>query len=327
MRPQRHVEHGGGARGDGVLDLSVNLNTVSFSHTGRYPDPDRVRAEKRVAEWLGLEPESVAIVPGATWFIHRVMPEFTGERPLIIEPSFSEVQRALALRHRPVSLYDRTLERYPRIVRSVGPTAAVLTVPAAHTGSIIGGGAVRSLETEVNGPIFIDESFMFFTGLEGYAKRASSSSGTVAFRSLTKVLARPEMRLAIVTSGEEFLEAARMLAEPWSLSEEAVDFLLKVPLPDLDGLSLAYRELRERLVEGLERMGMRVIGRPSANYLSFSVPAGITAERFRERMLSLGIAVRRVEIYGAEAIRMAVPDAGNLDRVMDALRRSAGGGS
>ncbi len=137
------------------------------------------------------------------------------------------------------------------------------------------------------------------------------------------------MRLAIVTSGEEFLEAARMLAEPWSLSEEAVDFLLKVPLPDLDGLSLAYRELRERLVEGLERMGgMRVIGRPSANYLSFSVPAGITAERFRERMLSLGIAVRRVEIYGgAEAIRMAVPDAGNLDRVMDALRRSAGGGS
>jgi histidinol-phosphate/aromatic aminotransferase/cobyric acid decarboxylase-like protein len=140
--------------------------------------------------------------------------------------------------------------------------------------------------------------------------------GAVVVGSLTKLLACPGLRLGYVVGDPALVEACRRRQSAWSVNSLAVaalpDLLDTVDLP---AWSAEVAVLRAQLVGELASHGLST--RPSdANWVL------VDRVGLRELLAPHGIAVRDCSNFGLPGVtRVAVPDAGGLERLATALGR------
>jgi histidinol-phosphate/aromatic aminotransferase/cobyric acid decarboxylase-like protein len=278
-----------------VLDLSASMNPVApdprpllarhLHATQRYPDP--APATAALAEVLAVDRRRLLLTNGGSEAIALVGAEV--RRGWVEEPDFS--------------LYRRHLE-------TLEPGAPLFRSNPHNPTGVLAGAEDRA---EV-----WDEAF--YPLATGSWTRGDADRGSVVVGSLTKVLACPGLRLGYVLAPDaELLERLARRQPCWSVNGLASDALpALLATVDLPAWAVAITELRQQLVDLLLRHGLQP--RPSAaNYVLVARAAGL-----RQRLARQGVIVRGCASFGlSDHVRIAVPDAGGLDRLAAALEEGA----
>lgn len=159
----------------------------------------------------------------------------------------------------------------------------------------------------------------FYPLAAGAWTRGDASSGAVVVGSLTKVFACPGLRLGYVLAQPDEIERVAALQPQWSVSSLAAaavpDLLASA---DLQGWTAGIGELRRALVTLLDRHDLA----PDAAAAPWVICR--RAPGLRERLAPHGVLVRDCTSFGMPGwARIAVPDERGLERLEQALTRSA----
>lgn len=292
-----------------VLDLSLSMNpfapdvaplvveSVLRGALGRYPDEaDRARATGALAAAMGVEPWRVLLTNGGAEAIALVAGAIgTG---WVDEPDFS---------------------LYARHLRALVPGAPRFRSDPHNPSGL--------LADREDAAAVWDEAF-YPLAAGRWSRRATGAAPAVVVGSLTKVFGCPGLRLGYVvvpaddgaSIGLPGLGRRLSEAQPaWSVATTALEVLpVLIERADLPAWASELRSQRRALSEVLARHGIRA--RPSdANFvLVDQVPW------LRDGLARRGVVVRDCTSFGLPgAVRIAVPDAGGLERLDRALDRVA----
>ena len=276
-----------------VLDLSVSLNPfapdvrkLALGHLdalGRYPDPEP--ATRALAEAVGVDADRVVVTNGGSEAIALVAAELGPG--WVDEPDFSLYRRHLPSLRAGAPVWRSN----PR-----NPTGELAPV---HTTATVWDEAFYPLATG--------------TWTRG-------DDGAVVVGSLTKVFACPGLRLGYVLAPDALLADRLRARQPrWAVNGIAAALLADLlERADLRAWAGGIARLRLELVAVLCAHGLRP--HPSdAPYVLVDGAGGL-----REHLAPLGIFVRDCTSFGLDdCVRIAVPDAGGIERLDAALRAVA----
>jgi histidinol-phosphate/aromatic aminotransferase/cobyric acid decarboxylase-like protein len=276
---------------DEVLDLSATMNPLApdplpvlrrhLDAVHRYPDPSVAAAS--LAAHLGVEPELLVLTNGGAEAIALVAAELGGR---VDEPDFS---------------------LYPREARAAAPRWR--SNPHSPSGRL----AAPTDEADV-----WDEAFWPMT--TGTWTRGDHRRGRIVVGSLTKLLAVPGLRVGYALCPDADLARRLRGRQPtW-----AVNGLVAAALPelldpvDLPSWASAVARLRDRLVDGLSKVGLTPMA-ADAPWVLVPGAAGL-----RDRLARRGVVVRDCASFGlVDTVRIAVPGDEDRRRLLAALARAA----
>src|SRR4030043_799843 len=96
-----------------VMDFSACVNPLGVSkkiktemrkhlkYLHNYPDPEAKRLRKRLAQYHGIDLETILCGNGSTEFIYLITKALRPQKVLIPAPTFSEYERAIILQNMP----------------------------------------------------------------------------------------------------------------------------------------------------------------------------------------------------------------------------------
>ncbi len=289
-------EHGGDAHLHGLdVELSASLNPVAPDPAPLFRRqldavhryPDATRATVALAETIGVEPQRVLVTNGGAEAIALVAGHLgTG---WVVEPEFSLYRRHLAL--------DPTAGRW-------------LSDPNNPTG--------RLAEPDERAAVRDEAFYPLATG-----RWTRGDPEAIVVGSLTKLFACPGVRIGYVIAPDDRLIAGLAAAQPrWALGG-----LAAAAVPDLLASADLARwrweigELRRELATALGERGWPA-DPAAANYLWLPDAPGL-----RDAMAARGVLIRSGASFGhPDAVRIAVPRAELLDRVVAAIPHRSDGG-
>jgi histidinol-phosphate/aromatic aminotransferase/cobyric acid decarboxylase-like protein len=324
-----------------MLDLSASLAPLGPSPAAlaaarstdptRYPPAGAAPLVEAAAALLGVRVERVVPGAGAAELLMRTALAHLrpGDTALVLGPCFGEYRRAVAAcGARTVRWEAGAADGFaldPAAVASAarrsGAVLGILARPQNPTGVLSPTGAVAELVAATPGVTWVvDEAFIGLCD----APRSTAGREVVTVRSLTKELALPGLRVGVADAPAPVARALRALAPPWCVSAPAIAAAVAglADAPHRAATLEAVMAGRAALTVALRDLGLQV-AEAAANYVCAEVrtPAGFVAA-----MAATGIAVRDCADLGlAGWVRLAVPPPWELERVLDALRRAAGG--
>jgi threonine-phosphate decarboxylase len=216
-----------------VSDFSANINPLGLPskvkaqlirelerRTVHYPDPEGETLCEKIAHYWNIQKENIALGNGSVELIYRVFSLFNPKSVLIVEPTFSEYERA-AKQH-------RTQIRFSYLREEEGFSLPVLPEsesifignPNNPTGNLL----LRSQRFPGKFPekfLFIDEAFLDFVDRERaltFIPRATQNKKILVLRTFTKFFALPGLRLGYLVGHPEIIKKLRELVPPWSVN-------------------------------------------------------------------------------------------------------------
>jgi threonine-phosphate decarboxylase len=297
-----------------IADFSASINPLgpssavfdavrgALDRIVHYPEREPATLRRALAELWHVEEAQILLGNGATELLHwfaRVVP-FDGVTLAV--PVFSEFHRAYPdARCTPAG----DSSRWPK------DGLLVLTQPNNPTGAALDPAAIDSAAAS----LFIDESFLEFTGMRSAAGRRR----VWVLRSLTKFYALPGLRVGALIGPREEVDRLRALREPWQVNVLAEAAALAA-LADIDhaGRTLDFvREERHYLETHLP-------ARPepsTANYLFIPLPhpAAPLCAHLLERKILVRDCTGTPGVEG-HAIRIAVRTRADNDRLIAAWK-------
>lgn len=165
--------------------------------------------------------------------------------------------------------------------------------------------------------VWIDETYVEYVGpahsLESFA---AISENVIVCKSLSKVYALSGLRAAYLCASPHQLEDLKVLTPPWSVSLPG-QIAATYALQSQDYYAMRYKEthdLRAKLIDGLQQIGINEIIPGKANFVMFHLPADVEdATTIVMKCREHGLYIRDVSELGSamgnRAIRMAVKDA------------------
>ncbi|MCR4656284.1 MAG: aminotransferase class I/II-fold pyridoxal phosphate-dependent enzyme [Lachnospiraceae bacterium] len=340
--------HGGYFPGDitGYLDFSANIapfgmpekvkeaakEAVGLSH--RYPDPHCLRLREAIAEKYASGPENVICGNGAADLIYRIAGALREnlKRALIIEPAFTEYERALKLYGAEVSHFvqeNGNIADCLEHIRNSDIDIVFIANPSNPKGILTDRNDLEKLSAvcaEKRIILVIDECFMeFVEDCREYSMSGCLNEYTLVLNAFTKLYAMPGLRLGyIIGKNPVLLKKIDEERQPWVISTPAYEAgLAALKLSDEEyrlPLVKYIAARREFLRKELKEIGFDEIS-GTANYLFFR--SEITD--LKERMLSGKIIIRDCsDYYGLckGCYRIAVLGDEENRRLIDAFKLS-----
>jgi threonine-phosphate decarboxylase len=309
--------HGGSLPRD-CIDFSTSLNpfgppteAICAYHEAaetisKYPPPYPRRLEKRIADWLDIDPETVIAANGSTQLIYLAARAFGLKSPSVVIPTFSEIANALiSVGSDPAPISLKPEDQFRLEFQALGDAlgrgadAVFLGRPNSPTGTLIGLEEIATVSHECTRRgawCFVDEAFIEFaddsrsacTLVAGLAK-------LVVLRSLTKIFTIPGLRLGYLVGPVDFVRKLRDAIEPWSVNAIAEHVALKcldVAQPFIAKSRNAIRQERNWLQGKLLGLPAIELFPTMANFLMFAVRGEPEVGYFGRYALGQGIAVR-----------------------------------
>lgn len=335
-------EHGGdwprlvaaGWDPDRILDLSASVNRYGpgpavealwpalVRSLGRYPDRRARRLRDALARHLGVPPEAVLPVAGATAALDLLVAGHPELPVCARRPGFGEYAGA-ARRGRAAFSWTET--------PPPGPALAFLANPENPTGALLPPAVLdawRRWAAATGGVLAVDESFLeFLPDWRDRTLAADAATGALfVVGSLTKFYSLAALRVGFLVGHPDRIAQLAADLAPWSLGGVAEDAALAA-LGDqrfFDRTRAAVRADWQALRAALEARGGTVW--PDAaplNFLLVRLPEA--PERLADRLARRGILVRTTaSFFGPRSpwVRIAVPRPDELGRLLDALDRS-----
>jgi threonine-phosphate decarboxylase len=257
-----------------MYDYSANINPFgppeelrehylhAFAAVSSYPDPDYEAAHEAIAEYDQVDRGQILLTNGGAEAIFLVAQLFTGKRALIIQPTFSEYERAclafrLDIQHLMLDQnflfpVDDLLSKMPLV------DVVFLCSPNNPTGTLL---SMNDLERllkkglETNTTVVVDEAFVHFLPcrFEAVHTLITAYPNLIVLRSLTKMFAIPSLRAGYVISTESFIQQMKKQQIPWSVNG-VVASLIPVLLAQTSFIENTRNWLEQELAELKRRL-------------------------------------------------------------------------
>lgn len=234
-------EHGGNANSDVLYDFSANINplglpenvkkilTENINNFSQYPDPDCTNLIKKISECENISHEKIVCGNGAADLIYRLIYAVMPKRALLLAPTFSEYEKALAEVGCEIKYHylceNENFQVTKRLLEDLqNVDMFFLCNPNNPTGKIAEPKMLneifRRCEQE-NILLIADECFMdFVTDKEKYT--LPIRRGTVVIKAFTKIYSMAGLRLGYAVFGDESLaNKVRHTGQCWNVSMPA----------------------------------------------------------------------------------------------------------
>ncbi len=339
--------HGGYLAEDvtGYLDFSANISPfgmpdkvkeaarAAVERSDRYPDPHCLGLRQAIAEKYSVASENVICGNGAADLIYRTVSALRGsiKKALIIEPAFTEYERALSLCGIEVSHFtpkDGDIMDCLDIITASDIDLIFIANPSNPKGILFERNELERLShacAEKKVILVIDECFIeFLEDYRAYSMLSRLNEYILVLNAFTKLYAMPGLRLGYIIGRDPgLLKKIDEERQPWVVSAPAYEAgLAALKLSDEEYRLPLVKYItieREYLAGGLNRLGFKEIsGR--ANYLFFKSEI----KDLKERMLSEKMIIRDCsDYYGLEKgfYRIAVLKEEENRRFLKALER------
>ncbi len=185
-----------------------------------YPEPEPYTLEAELARLKGVGRENVCVTNGATEGIYLVAQMFSGQKSVVLEPTFSEYADAAAM-------FGHMVERVAELPKKLGEDVRVfwLCNPNNPTGAVISEGEILDLIDENRHVCFIiDQSYEEFTSAKLLEdKEVVRRENVIVLHSLTKSCAIAGLRLGYATGCADLMNGLRSKRMPWSVNSVAIE--------------------------------------------------------------------------------------------------------
>ena len=227
---------------DQLLDFSANINPLGpppsiqknwesfFQGIGQYPDPHTAFIKRKLAEREAMSEEEILIGNGGSQIISLVGRLLAGKRVLIVEPAFSEYEKACQVNDCDLSYFQ--LEEGWEIdfealrERLSYVDAMFLCNPSNPTGLYYSQEVILPILIECekqNCLLILDEAFHdFVMDYEPMAPLIKDYKNLILLRSLTKMFSIPGLRLGYVIANCEIIAKLSDYQPHWSVNSVAL---------------------------------------------------------------------------------------------------------
>lgn len=314
--------HGGyyGENKDKIIDFSVNINPLgiseniinrvkgSINNLIRYPEIDGITARGIIEENIGIDKEKIILGNGATELIYLFSRAIKADKVLIIQPTFNEYERAFRISGSEVYNFVLTERDSFAVnesnllnrIKELEPDVLVLCNPNNPTGKFIDYHQLISVFNYINqidSHIFVDESFIDFTGERNFLLLVDEYSIFI-LRSMTKFYAIPGIRLGYGIANKGLIKRLNYYKEPWTVNSIALDILTEI-FED-KGYAIKTREWlveeKKFLKEELEKIKNLTVFNSCTNFHLCKLMKH-KAEKLKEELLKKGIYIRTCEDF------------------------------
>ena len=327
-----------------IIDFSSNINAFfdldrvrellrkSIDWLAFYPDLERSR--RVLSSFLEIPVSNLWVGNGSSQLIYLVLQALKPREVLIPIPTFSEYERAALATGAKVSFLQLEEDGFrlrPQLLLdalSHETEAVFLCNPNNPTGGLLSQEELVELHRtfERRGIwLLVDEAFVDFVSPEKKPslERYACGGRVLLFRSLTKVLAIPGLRLGYIIGPKRAVERVEGVSDPWP-----INIFAQLVLEHLGELWRAFEEGLPRLF-GQRRIFEEKLQElfdvfPSeANF--FLVRTGIPSWILASFLLQKGILVREGRGFRGlreDFIRVAVRKAEENSRLIEALKEA-----
>lgn len=225
------------------IDFSANINPLGppavlkekwsdfYDQMIVYPDPNATRLRTKIAEKVQIPVDSILIGNGGAELITLVAGMLTGKRVLIVQPTFSEYEKACRVNGCEIIFHLLKEPGYELNLEDLRPklsgiAAIFLCNPNNPTGVQFPTSALLSLMEECakHDCFFIlDEAFYdFLTEYDSFVPYIGRFSKLIIIRSMTKMFAIPGIRLGYLLAGPQIIAELNQLQSHWSVNTIAL---------------------------------------------------------------------------------------------------------
>ncbi|MEK8071187.1 Rv2231c family pyridoxal phosphate-dependent protein CobC [Rhodococcoides navarretei] len=334
--PDALLRHHGDVEVDsGFVDFAVNVRgdgppawlrerlSAALSSLGSYPSVAADRAAReQVAAHHGRSTDEVLLLSGGAEGF-SMLPRLRPQLVATIHPSFTEPDWVLEQARVPVHrvILPSPFELDPTLV----PDAADMVIignPTNPTSVLHPRQAVLSLR-ESGRTLVVDEAFADAVLGAGESLASQSLDDVLVLRSLTKTWALAGLRCGYALGHPDVLARLQYGRAHWPLGSLQLEAIRACTEPFAVEQARAESERidRERtaMIPRLEALGLDITGPARAPFLLMRVDG---ADLVRERLRTMGIAVRRADTFPGldrHHLRVAVRDSKQVDILVDAL--------
>lgn len=353
--------HGGNihAHSGDVIDFSASINPLGPPEAVRrlladapdwlpvYPDPDYRALRSALAEYCGVDLETVIVGNGATQLMFSLFRALPAGRVLLPLPLYSEYERAAVLAGHTVQHlvldwrkdFAFSAEAFQTAATDGKADCAVICQPNNPTGLCFSQPDMKALlafARDCRMTLIVDETFAEFLPDEperSFIGRLRPGDPVIVLRAQTKFFGMPGLRLGYaVCMNQSIVNALNQAAEPWSVNGFAA---VAGPAAVRDQAFItrsrewlkAERPAFEAELAGIP--GIRVFP-GQANYLLLRLAGeSMTAAQLRHRLLEQGLMIRdAADFKGLDAyfFRVAVKSARDNALLAQQLRTTLTGG-
>lgn len=323
-----------------ILDFSTINNPLRVSnkikaeirknlkYLHNYPDPDAKRLRKRLAQYHGIDMETILCGNGSTELVYLIARTLKPQRVLVPAPTFSEYERAVSIggsEERKAQIErvilkgedgfkinpDELIAVLQKGVRSTPSFDMVcLCNPNNPTGMLLKKDAVRKIADEAKGKkcyLIVDEACIDFCADESVIKDVERNPYLIVVRSLSSFYALGGLRIGYGVFPHHIVPRLKEQREPWtvnSLSQRAAVVAMKDKVFRKESLKIITEE-KKFLEKSFQKIGIEFVKSDAHFYL---VKMDNTHEICRQLRLK-GILVRNCDnVQGLDSsyIRIAV---------------------
>ncbi|CAH2712961.1 Threonine-phosphate decarboxylase [Neobacillus rhizosphaerae] len=224
-------------------DFSANINPLGpppilkekwmefYQEIFVYPDPYAIQLKKRIENLEQVPVESILIGNGGAELITLVARMLAGKRVLLVQPTFSEYEKACQANKCEV-LYHQLCEPHFELnldelrAKLAHVDAMFLCNPNNPTGIQYPRSTILSIIEECkmhNCLVILDEAFFdFLIEYDSFIPYISKFSNLIIIRSLTKMFAIPGIRLGYLVAQPDTILMLSQLQSHWSINTIAL---------------------------------------------------------------------------------------------------------
>ena len=180
--------------------------------------PDERAAAAAVGRRHGRDPDEVVLLNGAAQGFTLIAEALAPRRAAVVQPQFTEPDRALAAAGRRVAHVILT-DPYSLDPAAIPDDADLVVIgnPTNPTGVLHPRAAIEAI-MKPGRTVVVDEAFMDFVPGEPESLAASKDEGLVVVRSLTKILAVPGLRVGYLLAPRTLARTLRDRRQAWPVN-------------------------------------------------------------------------------------------------------------
>lgn len=325
-----------------IIDVSENVNSLGLPQrvkeqwpnllqaTSFYPNEQAEPFTSVAAAHHSIQAEYVVAANGAAEALMVLAQQFQGEPVVLLEPSFSEYRRTLALYQCEIrsvvasdimhGTFDGDLLRKALLRAS----ALYICNPNNPTGVLQAKAWIESLLLAFpDVTIVVDEAFMDWTNeAESVVSLVPKYEQLIVLRSMTKMYSLAGVRLGYIVSQQA--SALKPFFPHWHVSQLAIEMgtMCLAEHAFVEQSRLHADRLRAQMQAFFLKQGCYV-SNSVANFFVFQLPAQFNADDFFIAMLKEGIVLRHTKNYAGlgSAFRIAVKNEAIWQRCKEVILR------
>lgn len=271
------------------------LKEITPEFLATYPEHDKFR--KMYAEYIGVQPENVAVTNGSDMAIRFALEVFAekGSSVVTVAPSFEMYWvncSMLGLKHVPVSYEADLTMNADKIVAAIDETTDVVVLlnPNNPIGTVYTKEEARKIierAREVGAVVIVDEAYHYFYQ-HTFLPLIREYDNVMVFRTFSKLFSLAAVRMGMMIGNEELIGYARKSMPSFEVNAVALKFgehlmqhtelIEELMHTEAEGKAWLLAELQERGYEATPSHGNFIFITPKK-------PAQKVAEALREKKI------------------------------------------